>query len=148
MPSYRPKKVGEEIRRVLSEKLLRGLRDPLPGFVTIRDVEVNRDFTRAKVFFSVIGSESDKRGAQTALDGARGLLRAEVGKKVRLRNTPDLVFIQDDSGERAARIHQLLGEVTPTPAPVVRKDDADDEDADDDDDADDGDDDGAGDEGA
>ncbi|MFZ9889703.1 MAG: 30S ribosome-binding factor RbfA [Myxococcota bacterium] len=129
MTSYRPKKVGEEIRRVLSEKLLRGLRDPLPGFVTIREVEVNRDFTRAKVFFSVIGTDSDKQGAQAVLEGARGLLRAEVGKKVRLRNTPDLVFIQDESGERAARIHQLLGEVVPvtaTAVPAAASDDDDD----------------------
>lgn len=129
MASYRPKRVGDEIQRVLSEKLIRGLKDPLPGFVTVREVEVNKDFTRAKVFYSVIGSDADKQGAQEALDAARGMLRSEVGRKVRLRNTPDLVFIQDESGERAARIHQLLGDVTPEPATRA----ADDEDDDDED---------------
>lgn len=114
MATYRPKRVGEEIQRVLSEKLIRGLKDPLPGFVTVREVQVNRDFTRAKVFYSVIGSDEDKQGAQEVLDAARGMLRAEVGRKVRLRNTPELFFIQDESGERAARIHHLLADVAPS----------------------------------
>jgi ribosome-binding factor A len=111
MATMRTKRVGEEIQKVISEKLIRGLRDPLPGFVTVREVEVNRDFTRAKVYYSVIGSDEDKVGAAKVLEAERGHLRREVGKKVRLRNTPELFFIQDDSGERAARIHQLLDEV-------------------------------------
>lgn len=113
MATHRPKRVGEEIQRVLSEKLIRGLKDPLPGFVTIKSVEVNRDFTRAKVFYSVFGSDEQKRGAQEVLDASRGLLRSEVGRKVRLRNTPDLVFIADETGETAARIHKLLDDVRP-----------------------------------
>lgn len=119
--SRRTKQVGEEIQKVISERLIRGLKDPLPGFVTIRGVEVNSDFTRAEVYFSVIGSEEDKAGAQEVLNEARGYLRKEVGKKIRLRNTPQLVFINDDSGEVAARIHSLLKEVnaggTPEPPP-------------------------------
>lgn len=111
MATMRTKRVGEEIQKVISEKLIRGLRDPLPGFVTVREVEVNRDFTRAKVFYSVIGSDEDKEGAARVLEAERGQLRREVGKKIRLRNTPELVFIQDDSGERAARIHALLEDV-------------------------------------
>ena len=117
--SFRKKRVGDEIRRVLSERILRGLCDPLPGFVTVRDVEVNRDFTRAKVFFSVIGSDDEKAEAQAVLDDSRGMLRREVGRRVRLRNTPELVFIQDDSGERAARIHALLDDVASGAAPDV-----------------------------
>jgi ribosome-binding factor A len=96
---------------VLSERLVRGIRDPLPGFVTIREVEVNRDFTRAKVFFSVIGTDEDREGAQAALDRSRGELRREVGKQIRLRNTPELVFVLDETGERAARVHEALNEL-------------------------------------
>lgn len=113
MASMRTRRVAEEIQRVISERIVRGLKDPLPGFVTIREVEVNRDFTQAKVYYSVIGSDEDKRGAQEVLDDQRGFLRREVGRQVRLRNTPDLVFIQDESGERAARIHELLAESRP-----------------------------------
>ncbi len=108
MSSFRKKRVADEIRKVLSERIVRGLKDPLPGFVTIREVEVNTDFTRAKVFFSVFGSDEDKQGALDVLTDHQKSLRSEVGKKVRLRNTPELVFVLDESGERAARIHQLL----------------------------------------
>jgi ribosome-binding factor A len=113
--SIRTQRVGEEIRKIISERLIRGLKDPVPGFVTIREVEVNSDFTVAKVFYSVIGSDEEKTAAQEVLDENRGALRSEVGKKVRLRNTPQLTFVFDDSGERAARIHDLLRENAPAP---------------------------------
>ncbi len=136
MATHRPKRVGEEIQRVLSEKLIRGLKDPLPGFVTIKSVEVNRDFTRAKVFYSVFGSEEQKKGAQEVLDASRGLLRSEVGRKVRLRNTPDLVFIADETGETAARIHKLLNDVRPEdPEEGAAAEDDEDEDEGEEDDA-------------
>ena len=106
--SIRTKRVGEEIQKVVSEQLIRGLREPVPGFVTIKDVEVTSDFTHAKIFYSVIGTDADKRGAQAALEACRGELRYEVGKRIRLRNTPNLSFVFDDSGERAARVHALL----------------------------------------
>ncbi len=111
--SMRTKRVGDEIQKILGERIVRGLKDPVPGFVTIREVEVNSDFTHAKVFFSVIGSDADKEGALEVLNDQRGHLRREVGQKVRLRNTPALEFILDESGERAARIHALLEEVRP-----------------------------------
>ena len=109
--SIRTARVAEEIQKVLGERIVRGLRDPLPGFVTIRGVEVTSDFTHAKVFVSVFGSADQKEGAIAGLIAQRGFLRAEVGKKIRLRNTPQLSFILDESAERAARVHALLDEV-------------------------------------
>jgi len=110
MSNARTKRVGDEIKKVLSSRLVRGLRDPLPGFVTIRSVSVNRDFTRAEVFFSVIGSEEQKAESNMLLQRASKYLRGEVGRAISLRNTPELVFTLDDSGEQAARIHQLLND--------------------------------------
>jgi ribosome-binding factor A len=100
--------VAEEIRRVLSEKILRGLKEPLPGFVTLSEVEVNKDYSQAKVFYSVYGSEEDRANVEKALNELRGMLRKEVGKKIRLRNTPELVFVHHGGSERAARIDALL----------------------------------------
>lgn len=114
--SIRTKRVAEEIQKVLAERIQRGLRDPIPGFFTIRDVEVTSDFTHAKVFYSIIGSDADKAGAAEVLEQSRGYLRGEVGRKVRLRNTPELHFIADESGERAARIHALLKDEGGAPA--------------------------------
>ncbi len=109
--SIRTARVAEEIQKVLGERLVRGLRDPLPGFVTIRGVEVTSDFTHAKVFVSVFGSDAQKKAAIDGLMAQRGFLRGEVGKNVRLRHTPTLSFILDESAERAARVHALLDEV-------------------------------------
>ena len=108
--SIRTQRVGEEMRRVLSERLARGLRDPLPGIVTVVRVEVTSDFTHAKVWVSVIGTDADKETALEVLTAERGQLRYDVGKQVRLRNTPELHFKLDDSGEKAARVWQILDE--------------------------------------
>jgi ribosome-binding factor A len=120
--SIRTARVAEEIQKVLGERLVRGLRDPLPGFVTIRSVEVTSDFAHAKVFVSVFGSDADKQGAIAGLRAQRGALRKELGSKVRLRLTPELTFVLDESGERAARVHALLDAVKdgrPAPADDV-----------------------------
>lgn len=119
--SIRTERVNEEIRKVLSERVVRGLRDPLPGFVTIAGVEVTSDFSQAKVWVSVIGSDEQKKEALQVLQHSRGLLRSEVGKKVRLRQTPELHFLLDEAGERASRVWQILDEEKkkagpPTPA--------------------------------
>jgi ribosome-binding factor A len=126
--SIRTERVGEEVKRVLSERLLRGLREPLPGWVTVVRVEVTSDFTHAKVWVSVIGTDADKTGALHILTQERGQLRFEVGQKVRLRHTPELQFKLDESGEKASRVWQILDEeraknpeVAATPVPAVRK---------------------------
>ena len=106
--SIRTERVSEEIKKVLSERLLRGLRDPLPGFVTIAGVDVTSDFTQAKVWVSVIGTEADKAEAMRVLADNRGALRKAVGDAIRLRNTPALTFALDEAGERAARVWQIL----------------------------------------
>ena len=124
MATMRTRRVAEEIQRIISERVVRGLKDPVPGFMTIREVEVNRDFTQAKIYYSIIGSDEEKNEAEVVLEQQRGFLRRELGRKIRLRNTPELFFIQDDTGERAARIHELLDQVTPS-----RADEEDDEDA-------------------
>ena len=109
--SIRTARVAEEIQKVISERLIRGLRDPLPGFVTVRGVEVTSDFTHAKIWVSVFGSDAQKEGAIDGLNHQKGALRYEVGQKIRLRNTPQLFFVLDESSERAARVHALLDEV-------------------------------------
>ncbi len=108
--TMRKKRVGEEIRKVISERLVRGLKDPVPGFVTIQEVEVNRDFSHAKVFFSVFGSEAEKMEAGEVLNEYAKYFRSEVNKAIRLRNSPAIEFVYDNTPDRAARIHALLGE--------------------------------------
>ena len=119
--SIRTSRVAEEIQKVISERLVRGLRDPLPGFVTVRGVEVTSDFTHAKIWVSVFGSDAQKKGAIDGLNTQRGVLRYEVGQKIRLRNTPQLTFVLDESSERAARVHALLDEVKEHEKAIVKR---------------------------
>ena len=114
MSSFRLERVSEEIRKVISERLVRGLKTHLPAFVTISHVEVSKDMSIAKVYFSLFGSDADCATTEAALIAEKSALRYEVGRKVRLRHTPDLVFVRDNSPERAARIHQLLNDSKPS----------------------------------
>jgi len=79
--------------------------------VTITDVEVTPDAARADVYFSVLGGEEVRAEAQEGLDSAAGWLRWELGNRLRLRNTPELVFHYDPSLERGERIATILDEL-------------------------------------
>ncbi|MES2504985.1 MAG: 30S ribosome-binding factor RbfA [Myxococcota bacterium] len=101
--SIRPKRVGSEIQKVLSAKLLK-----TPAFLTILDVEVTPDLSAAKVFFSLFGSDEKCQQTLVYLEQEKKALRQEIGRQVKLRLTPELIWIRDDTPERADRIHQLL----------------------------------------
>jgi len=104
-------RVSKLIRRKLTRLLSEESNDPRLENVTITDVVVNRDTTRAEVFFSIIGSAEDITVTQTALDGAAGWLRNEMAPTLRLRNLPQLVFTYDPSLAHGARIEELLNEL-------------------------------------
>lgn len=106
--SIRVKRVGQEIRKVLSARLLRDYREELGGVVSISDVEMNPKLTHAKVFFSVFGDDAEGQRVLKVLQEAKPRLRYEVGREVKLRVTPDLVFVFDSSPQRAQRITDLL----------------------------------------
>jgi ribosome-binding factor A len=104
-------RVSQLIRRKLTQLLIEESNDPRLENVTITDVVVNRDTSRAEIFFSIIGSEEDIAVTQTALDGAAGWLRNEMAPTLRLRNLPHLVFTYDPSLAHGARIEELLHEL-------------------------------------
>lgn len=104
-------RVSQLIRRKVTQLLLEESNDPRLMGVTITDVAVNRDTTRAEVFYSIIGEAEQIAETQTALDGAAGWLRNEMAPTLRLRNLPKLVFIYDPSLAHGARIEELLHEL-------------------------------------
>lgn len=106
--SVRAKRIGQEIRKVLSAKLLRDYKEEIDCFISIGEVEVNKDLTHAKVFFTVFGSEEDGLRVKKVLDGLKPRLRFEVGKEIKLRTTPDLAFVLDSSPQHAQKISDLL----------------------------------------
>lgn len=108
MTRIRVGRVGEQIKKELSVLLQRELKDPRIGFVTVTGVEVTGDLSQAKVYLSVLGSEEQKEETLHALAKAKGFLRSELGRRVRLRHTPDLIFKFDSSIDYGSRIEALL----------------------------------------
>jgi len=99
------------MKRELSGILHRDFKDPHLGFVTVTDVEVSDDLSFAKVFCTVLGNEVDRRRSFKILNKARGFLRGELGRRLRLREAPELAFKYDSSIERGLRIEQILKQI-------------------------------------
>ena len=110
MTSDRIRRVNEAMREVLSGAITSELKDPRVGFVTVTAVETSPDLRNARVFVSVLGNPGERRRSLQALDNAHGYLQRRVGGELRLKHTPQLQFIYDNTAERAGRIAQLLEE--------------------------------------
>ena len=109
--SRRTERVGEMIREDVSALLLREIKDPAVGFVTVTDVDVTPDLSHAKVFVSVMGTPEERERSLDALNRARGFMRSELGKRAHLRTVPELVFRHDEASEKGNRIFELLEEM-------------------------------------
>lgn len=100
-------RVNSAIREVVGAAVTE-LADPRIGFVTITSARVARDFSSVEVGFSVLGDESQRQRTMDALRSARGLLQREIAREVRLRQTPQITFVYDDTTDTAMRITELL----------------------------------------
>ena len=108
MTGDRMRRVDEAMREVLSDAITSGLKDPRVGFVTVTSVETSPDLRHARVFVSVLGNPGERRRSLQALDHAHGFLQRRVGSQLRLKHTPQLQFVYDDTPERGMRITELL----------------------------------------
>jgi ribosome-binding factor A len=108
MTSDRMRRVNEAVREVLSAAITSELKDPRVGFVTVTAVETSPDLRHARVFVSVLGNPGERRRTLKALDSAHGFLQRRVGSELRMKNTPQLEFVYDDTPERGMRISELL----------------------------------------
>jgi ribosome-binding factor A len=108
MDFKRADKVGELIQVEISSLLLRRIKDPRIGMVTLTRVKVTDDLRIARVFYSVIGGDQEKKSSREGLESATGFIRRELGRRLRLRYTPELIFTFDDSLEYGNHIEQLL----------------------------------------
>lgn len=92
----------------LGEVILKKLKDPRIGFVTLTGVRVTPDLKSARVYYSVLGKEKEKAEARMGLEHARGFLQHEIAEALKLRFTPKLDFHLDESLEESFRIDQIL----------------------------------------
>lgn len=114
MPSVnrRPDRVAEAIRTEVATFLAEEAKDPrLVGLVTVTAVEVTRDLRHAKVFVSVMGTDDEREATLAGLESLAGHLRSRLGRVLRLRSAPEIVFTPDLSIGRAARIESLLAQI-------------------------------------
>lgn len=103
--------MAEAIHSEVADILAREIKDPRLGFATITDVEVSPDLRYVKIFVSVMGEGSQVEQTMAALESATGFVRSEIGKRIRLRYTPEIVFKHDASIRRGARVFELLREI-------------------------------------
>jgi ribosome-binding factor A len=108
MARVRVGRVGEQIKKELSQIIQTEVKDPRVGFLTVTGVDVTNDLSQAKVYLSVLGSDEDKANSLQAVAKATGFIRSELGKRVRLRKVPELLFKIDESVDYGSRIESLL----------------------------------------
>lgn len=108
MGANRINRINEEVRRELSE-IIRELKDPrIPMMTSVVSVSVTADLRYATVYVSVFGSDEVKKEALSALKKSAGFVRRELGHRLNLRYTPEIIYKADDSIEHGARINELL----------------------------------------
>lgn len=108
MANNRAVRVGEQMKKELSDILIRDIKDPRVRFVTVTGVDVTGDLQQATAFITVLGDEEEHKATLAGLEKAKGFIRTELGKRIRLRKTPELSFSFDESIQYGNRIESLL----------------------------------------
>ncbi|MEH2247427.1 30S ribosome-binding factor RbfA [Nostoc sp.] len=109
----RVSRVAELIKREVSQMLLNGIKDDRvgTGMVSVTDVDVSGDLQHAKIYVSIYGTDEAKAETMAGLKSATGYVRSELGARVRLRRTPEVIFLEDRSIERGNKVLALLSQL-------------------------------------
>ena len=107
----RIEKLQELIKQETGKMLLNDIKDPRIGFVTVTDVEMTGDLREAKIFVSIMGGTEQVKNSLEGLQSALGFIRREIGKRIRLRFTPEISFALDTSLDYGDHIQKLLLQV-------------------------------------
>ncbi|KRN29601.1 ribosome-binding factor A [Lactobacillus selangorensis] len=109
---HRIGRVEQEIQREVNDILLKRVRDPRVEGVTITGVDLTGDLQQATIYYSILSEKaSDVEKVQAGLDKAKGLIRHELGQRIRLYKIPELTFEQDKSVRYGERIDQLIDQL-------------------------------------
>ena len=117
MSLQRAQRVAETIRKEISSLLIKGLKDPRIGFVTITSVDVTSDLRQARVYYTLMSSQADmdnrdgRKETQAGLDSCSTYIRQQLGRMLRLRFIPEIHFEYDASFDYGQNIEKLLSEV-------------------------------------
>ncbi|MBP2031670.1 ribosome-binding factor A [Clostridium algifaecis] len=112
MSKYRSSRINEEMRKEISNIIRNDVKDPrITAMVSVTKVDVTKDLSYAKVFVSLYGDNKSKEETLEALKSSAGFIRREVGHKIRLRNTPEILIELDDTIEHGMHIDELLRKI-------------------------------------
>ncbi len=117
-------RVAELIKREVSQLLFSGIKDDRvgTGMVSVTDVDVSGDLQHAKVYVSIYGSDAARAETMAGLKSATGYVRSEIGHRVRLRRTPEIVFVEDRSIERGTKVLSLINRLSQERKPEFEDD--------------------------
>ncbi len=107
----RIEKLQELIKQEVGKMLLTDIKDPRIGFVTVTDVEMTGDLREAKIFVSIMGNEEQIKSSWEGLQSALGFVRREIGKRIKIRFTPEISFALDKSLDYGEHIQKLLNQL-------------------------------------
>jgi ribosome-binding factor A len=107
----RSDKVQELLLQEISALIQRGLKDPRIGFTTVTTVDLSSNLKHAKVYISVMGTESEQQDTIAGLSNASGFIRGSLGKNLNLRYIPALEFILDETAKQVAKINKIINEL-------------------------------------
>lgn len=109
--AYRKEKLEEQIRRLVSDLIIKEIKDPRIGFVSVTSVSLNRDFSEAKVGISVLGGPRDIRKGWEGIQSAAGFIQFKVAKNLSIRHSPKIEFFLDSSVADGVRMVNLLDDL-------------------------------------
>jgi ribosome-binding factor A len=112
--SYRREKLEEQIKRIVSELILRDIKDPRIGFATVTGVDLAKDYSTAKIGISVLGDPRDIRKTLEGLQSATSYIQHRVGKSLSIRITPKISFFLDSSLVEGVNMVNLLNTLEET----------------------------------
>jgi ribosome-binding factor A len=108
MTGERMRRVDEAVRQVIGDAVAQDLKDPRVGFITVTDVKTNPDLRSARVYVSVLGNRKVRQASLDGLESAHGYLQRRVASELRLKHTPELTFVLDETTENAFRLERII----------------------------------------
>ncbi len=108
MEGKRAERIADLVQREISEMLVRSIKDPRIGFITITRVAVTQDCRLARIYFSMVGNAEDRERSLEGLNSAKGYIRRELGQRMKLKYTPEILFKFDPSIEYAIHMDDLM----------------------------------------
>lgn len=112
MREKRVQRIGEELRRVISDIIRSKIKDPrIPEIISVTNVIVTNDLSFAKIFVEIMGTKEEKEEAIEGLNSAKGFIKKEISSEVKLRQMPELIFILDETLDINQKMEELIEEV-------------------------------------